>query len=67
MSKGWLRLAEPTPSTPELPDLDEGETACIRLALAGRQPALVLSDFRISATVIATILRRVDETHPASQ
>lgn len=104
--QGWLRLAEPTPGTPELPDLDEGETACIRLALAGRQPALVLmderagraiarelglqvagtaavigqakqrglipsaravferlhaSDFRISATVINTILRQVDE------
>ena len=104
--QGWLYLAEPTPSTPELPDLDEGETACIRLALAGPQPALVLmderagramacelglqvagtaavigqarqrglipsaravferlhaSDFRISAAVIETILRRVGE------
>ena len=105
-SDGWLRLALPTPSTPMLPDLDEGETACIRTALADTQPALLLmderagravamakglkvagtaavigmakqrglialakpvferlhrSDFRISAEVIAVVLRRVGE------
>jgi len=105
-SDGWLRLAGPTPSTPMLPDLDEGETACIRTALADEQPALLLmderagravamakglkvagtaavigmakqrglialakpvferlhrSDFRISAEVIAVVLRRVGE------
>lgn len=103
---GWLRLAGPTPSTPMLPDLDEGEAACIRTALADAQPALLLmderagravalanglkvagtaavigmakqrglieqakpvferlhrSDFRISAEVIAVVLRRVGE------
>jgi predicted nucleic acid-binding protein len=103
---GWLRLAGPTPSTPMLPDLDEGEAACIRTALADAQPALMLmderagravalanglkvagtaavigmakqrglieqakpvferlhrSDFRISAEVIAVVLRRVGE------
>ena len=105
-SDGWLRLAGPTPSTPALPDLDEGEAACIRTALADAQPALLLmderagraiatakglkvagtaavigmakqrgltalakpvferlhrSDFRISAEVIAVVLRRVGE------
>ncbi len=105
-SDGWLRLAGPTPSSPVLPDLDEGEAACIRTALADMQPALLLmderagravamanglkvagtaavigmakqrglialakpvferlhrSDFRISAEVIAVVLRRVGE------
>jgi predicted nucleic acid-binding protein len=106
---GWLRLTAPVPDQsdqPELPDLDEGEAACIRLALAGGGPALLLmderagravalerglqvagtaavigmarlrglvpaarpvferlhnSDFRISAAVIRTVLRRVGE------
>ena len=105
-SDGWLRLTGPTPTTPALPDLDEGEAACIRTALADAQPALLLmderagravamanglkvastaavigmakqrglialakpvferlhrSDFRISAEVIAVVLRRVGE------
>jgi predicted nucleic acid-binding protein len=105
-SEGWLRLAGPTPTTPVLPDLDEGEAACIRTALADAQVALLLmderagravamarglkvagtaavigmakqrglisqakpvferlhrSDFRISAEVIAVVLRRVGE------
>ena len=105
-SDGWLRLTGPTPTTPVLPDLDEGEAACIRTALADAQPALLLmderagravamaqglkvagtaavigmakqrglialarpvferlhrSDFRISAEVIAVVLRRVGE------
>jgi predicted nucleic acid-binding protein len=104
--QGILRMADVTPATPELPELDEGEAACIRLALASARPTLVLmderagraiatehglrvagtaaligmarqrglipsakavfarlhaSDFRISADVIATILRRVGE------
>ena len=105
-SDGWLRLTGPAPTTPVLPDLDEGEAACIRTALADAQPALLLmderagravaiahglkvagtaavigmakqrglialakpvferlhrSDFRISAEVIAVVLRRVGE------
>jgi predicted nucleic acid-binding protein len=47
-SAGWLRLTEPAPALPDLPDLDEGEAACIRVALAhrsraaGRDAAVVL-------------------------
>ncbi len=103
---GWLKVTEAAPLVPELPDLDEGEAACIRIALAHGGPALLLideragravaqerglrvagtaavigmaksrglvvsardiferlhqSDFRISAQVIATVLRRVGE------
>lgn len=110
LASGWLRLAGHTPTDPPLPELDEGEAACIRLALqhrnntggaalllmderAGRAIALErglrvagtaavigmarsqgliasartvfarlhASDFRISAEVIATVLRRVGE------
>ena len=104
--QGVLQLCGPTPASPLLADLDEGETACIRHALADREAALLLmderagraiavehglrvagtaavigmarqrgllpsakavfarlhaSDFRISAAVITTILRRVGE------
>ncbi|ASI68634.1 DNA-binding protein [Diaphorobacter nitroreducens] len=52
-SAGWLRLTESAPTLPELPDLDEGEAACIRVALAHREreagpaiPALLLMDER---------------------
>jgi predicted nucleic acid-binding protein len=48
---GWLRLAGPTPSTPALPDLDEGEAACIRTALADAQPALLLMDERAGRAI----------------
>jgi predicted nucleic acid-binding protein len=50
---GWLRLVGPAPALPELPDLDEGEVACIRIALAHQAqeagqavPALLLMDER---------------------
>jgi predicted nucleic acid-binding protein len=101
-----LAVCAPTPAGPALPDLDEGEAACIRLALAHPGPRLLLmderagravaienglrvagtaavigmarqrglipnakqvftrlhaSDFRISAAVIQTVLRRVGE------
>lgn len=52
-SAGWLRLTEPAPVLPDLPDLDEGEAACIRIALAHQSraadraaPALLLMDER---------------------
>ena len=109
-SAGWLAMHGAAPLEPGLPDLDEGEAACIRIALAHvreqRGPALLLmderagraiamahglrvagtaavigmarsrgliasarevfarlhaSDFRISAAVIETVLRRVGE------
>lgn len=105
---GILRIFWPSssPSHPDLPDLDEGESACIRIGLAHADGALILmdercgralaheyglrvagtaavigmaksrglipsarevfarlhaSDFRISASVIDTILHRVGE------
>ncbi|MDZ7855885.1 DUF3368 domain-containing protein [Sphaerotilus sp.] len=56
---GWLRLTEPAPALPELPDLDEGEAACIRIALAHRArgaagaPALLLMDERAGRHIAA--------------
>lgn len=104
---GFLRVwPAAAPDKPDLPDLDEGESACIRIALAEGGDALLLmderagravasehglrvagtaavigmaklrgllssakdafsrlhdSDFRISAAVIETVLRRVGE------
>ena len=104
---GILRIwPSSSPSHPDLPDLDEGESACIRIGLAHADGALILmderagralaheyglrvagtaavigmaksrglipsaravfarlhaSDFRISASVIDTILHRVGE------
>ena len=52
-SAGWLRSTGPSPAEPGLPDLDEGEAACIRIALAQRSqesegvvPPLLLMDER---------------------
>jgi predicted nucleic acid-binding protein len=103
---GGLQVCEGAPQAPELPELDEGEAACIRIALVSPPPVLILmdelagraiavehglriagtaavigmarmrglipsareafarlhaSDFRISASVIAEVLRRVNE------
>lgn len=103
---GWIAVHGPTPIVPELPELDEGESACIRIALGNSEASLLLmderagraiavehglrvagtaavigmaksrnlipsarevfarlhaSDFRISAQVIETVLRRVGE------
>lgn len=48
---GWLKLAPATPMGPELSDLDEGEAACIRLALAWATPTLLLMDERAGRAV----------------
>ncbi len=48
---GWLKLAPAAPAGPELPDLDEGEAACIRIALAQAVPALLLMDERAGRAV----------------
>ncbi|MFT3799690.1 MAG: DUF3368 domain-containing protein [Burkholderiaceae bacterium] len=106
LSAGCLAVHALAPEGPPLPDLDEGEAACICIALAQAAPALLLmderagravaaehglrvagtaavigmaksrglvpsarevfaklhaSDFRISAAVIETVLRRVGE------
>lgn len=46
IAAGWLKVWGATPSEPELPDLDEGEAACIRIALARGTEALLLMDER---------------------
>ena len=46
LEAGWLRIVSTIPDGPELPDLDEGEAASIRLALAEPGPALLLIDER---------------------
>lgn len=48
---GWLRLAPVAPMGPALPDLDEGEAACIRIALAWAAPTLLLMDERAGRAV----------------
>ena len=51
LAQGWLQICGPTPLEPDLPDLDEGEAACIRLALAQAHSALVLMDERAGRAV----------------
>ncbi|MCP9841573.1 DUF3368 domain-containing protein [Synechococcus sp. J7-Johnson] len=46
LEAGWLRILSTIPAGPELPDLDEGEAASIRLALAEAGPALLLIEER---------------------
>ena len=50
-SQGWLQVAGATPVGPALPDLDEGESACIRIALAQPHSALLLMDERAGRAV----------------
>lgn len=54
-SAGWLAVHPAAPLEPPLPELDEGEAACIRIALAhvreqGR-PALLLMDERAGRAI----------------
>jgi predicted nucleic acid-binding protein len=48
---GWLTVTGRAPETPALPELDEGESACIRIALAHDGPALLLIDERAGRTI----------------
>lgn len=48
---GWLNVRGPTPAIPALPDLDEGEAACIRLALECTESVLVLMDDRAGRAI----------------
>jgi predicted nucleic acid-binding protein len=48
---GWLKETGPAPGGLLLPDLDEGEAACIRIALASPEPRLLLMDERAGRAV----------------
>jgi predicted nucleic acid-binding protein len=48
---GCLKVTEPAPTGPVLPDLDEGESACIRIALANPAPCLLLMDERAGRAI----------------
>ena len=51
LSAGWLAVTEPPPGTPALPELDEGESACIRIALVHAGPTLLLMDERAGRAI----------------
>ena len=51
IQSGWLRVATTVLSGPTLPDLDEGEAASIRLALASGPQVLLLIDERAGREV----------------
>jgi predicted nucleic acid-binding protein len=51
IAAGWLLVRSPTPAEPLLPELDEGESACIRLALAHDAPVLLLIDDRAGRAI----------------
>ncbi|WP_207281003.1 hypothetical protein [Thiocystis violacea] len=44
LDRDWLRLVEPQPTAPSPPDLDEGGTACLRVAQARGEPAAMPMD-----------------------
>jgi predicted nucleic acid-binding protein len=48
---GWLKLCDPAPDLPALPDLDEGEAASIRIALSCGDRVLLLMDERAGRAV----------------
>lgn len=51
LESGWLAVCDPTPVEPALPELDEGETACIRIALANPASSLLLMDERAGRAI----------------
>lgn len=51
LDAGWLRVSAATSDAPELPELGEGEAACIRMALAHPEPCLLLMDDRAGRAV----------------
>lgn len=53
IDSGWLTVCAPAPDVPELPELDEGEAACIRIALSHGGQALLLMDERAGRAVAA--------------
>ena len=53
IASGWLRAVAVDSSEPDLPDLDEGEAASIRLALISGPQTLLLIDERAGRAVAA--------------
>lgn len=51
LAAGWLKESLRAPEGPTLPDLDEGETACIRIALSNPGPSLLLMDERAGRAI----------------
>lgn len=51
LAEGWLRVLDKTSDRPAFPNLDEGEAACIRIALACSDRALLLMDERAGRAV----------------
>jgi len=52
VSKGTLKIwPHEAPVSPDLPDLDEGEAACIRIGLSQDGPALILMDERAGRSI----------------
>jgi hypothetical protein len=48
---GWLKETGTAPGGPALPDVDEGEAACIRIALSNPDSSLLLMDERAGRAV----------------
>jgi predicted nucleic acid-binding protein len=48
---GWIQVVPEVPEGPPLPDLDEGEAACIRLALRQAEACLLLIDERAGRAI----------------
>lgn len=51
IAAGWLVVRDDGDEIPEIPQLDEGEAACIRLALRHDGPTLILMDERAGRAV----------------
>lgn len=55
MEQGWLRVWTRPVRRIDLPDLDEGESACLRIAVAHGASSLVLMDERAGRAVAAAL------------
>lgn len=62
IQEGWLQVLGDAPSLPDLPDLDEGEAACIRHAVLQDGPTLILIDERAGRAVAQELGIRVAGT-----
>jgi predicted nucleic acid-binding protein len=51
IDSGWLLVHDDGDELPEIPQLDEGEAACIRLALRHDGPRLILIDERVGRAI----------------